>query len=217
VEEAGHVLRGLPAARVDRILIEIAAKRAVDVAIVLHSGARIEGRVLDVRREGVRGTVLLHTGERDDVIYVELAAIEAVLVKNASRHVSALSFGAIEDPPLEAAPAKFELDARAQAIAAAFGGRPALEIVWDGIEPTEAARRSLAALLEATASAIQQINQDTTGRAQLAQLTHVYFEHGAGASVIREGVVLRVISELEKGHQGRVDAIGLITAIAASG
>lgn len=216
MKDTREVLDRFPAARVERILVEIAAKKKIEVSLALKSGAVIEGRVIDARREGPHGTVLLQKSGADEVVYVELASIEAVSIKNASRYADALSFGAVEDAPNTPAPKREELDAAAIALAERTGGELTIEIAWPTFEVNDAALRSLAEMLRAASAAFAQLSLDASGRAQLASIRRVSIERGDAARIDREGSELRIICQLDRGRAGRVDAIGLLTAIAAS-
>jgi hypothetical protein len=210
------VLDRFPAVRLERILIEIAAKKRIEVALHLKSGSIIEGRVIDARREGLQGSVLLQRDREDEVIYVELASIEALAIKNASQYADALSFGAIEDISTEPVLQPDELEMFAADLAKRTGDALTIEIVWGSFKPTETARHSLAETLRAVATAFDHLALDASGRTQLAAIRTISIENGAGPLVEREGSDLRVICALEMGRAGRVDAIGLLTAIGAS-
>lgn len=213
---AREVLDRIPAARVERILVEVAAKLHLEVALYLKSGAVMHGRVIDARREGLHGTVLLEVGQKDDLLYVEMAAIDAVGVAGALEHAGALSFGALEDSVAGEAPERAELDAMAAMLARRTSPELNIEIVWEQIAPTEAARRSLAEALHDAGAAFELLTQDASGSAQLATIKEVLFEAGTVPSVERDGNILRVYCALDKGRAGRVDTIGLLTAIGAT-
>ncbi len=213
---ASELIRRLKAARIERVLVEVASKAHAEVVLQLKSGATAGGRVLDVRREGREGSVLLQVGEADDLTYVELSAIEALSIKNASRYYEALAFGAVEEAPLGPAPSALDLDALAYSTAVRFGGSLSVEIVWDTFEATETVRRSLAQVLKSVGSAIEQLSEDRSGREQLASILIIKLENGKSPSIVREADSLRVISALERGREGRVDSITLLTAIAAT-
>lgn len=209
------LIRRLKAARIERVLLELAPKHDVEVSLQLKSGAVARGRLLDARREGREGSLLLQS-EGDELSYVELSAVEALTIKNASRYLDVLSFGAIEEPAASIAPSPLELDAAARAVGAKVGDQLSVEIAWDTFEATEVVRFALSEVLRSTGLAAEQLSEDAAGREQLASIRTIRLENGRAPSIVREGELLRVISALEKGREGRIDVIALLTAIGAT-
>jgi hypothetical protein len=236
MDERIESLSKLPAKRVETMLLELAqlrrrAKQGENVVVplatlYLASGRAATGFVLDLG-EDRRGPCVLFQlpgddprSPRTDVLYVEPASIEGLVVHDAGSVAHLLSFGAIDTAPGTPPPSRLELRRRAEeharAVSDLLGAPIALEIAWEGVPDSKEAMFSLGELLADALSAVKKIAEDAFGKGELArQVKRIRLANAEAPGAKREGEVLSIFAALGSGSKGRLDRVSLIVAIGA--
>jgi hypothetical protein len=203
----GKLIERLPAKPLDRLLFalqEVRRRRdsGEDVALPLltfqmRSGRDVKGWLINVGRDEDQGALLVQLEDADkrpsdDVAYLDLSSVSAIVVHQAERSADLISFGQIEGP-VGPAPSKLDLKRKLTAAGQPLSDRIKHPIVfdadWNTVPDSETALRRIAAAITDLSVVATGIAESSVGAEALQSVQKIVLAMGDQPSKRDGGVV----------------------------
>ena len=155
------------------------------LTLLLNAAGPVTGWLLDVSPKD--DAVLLHAPanlnrQADDVAYLPLSRIAAVIVHDSAMAAPLLSFGAVPRAPGGPAPSRLGLKRSYAALEGELHKDPEIaltvQVDWDSVPDGDDALHNLGDLLKAIPAAVRSVARDEEGRTALATLRTLELRHG---------------------------------------